>query len=257
MISVVLLTRNEPHLDVLLSILEKNIPCDYELCVGYNGNDPEREKWLREKADVFVSISDKELFRMGIPWCHNKVIAQANTYKIFYIDADEYPVWVHPDIESIFDTIYIPLTIRFDFFEMGEILTIDKEIENNGEVPPHLQFMKPDAPQLRQPIPQDRLHNSRYAKFEGLCHSTFRVPQHFRGRSPAVILLHNNTVRIAKNKERMDELIREQFARQLINPALATNEVVLGWGRKELAGRNPLHKFKDYKEFVDYYKDNP
>ena len=103
MISFCTLARDTPHLQKLINIFRKNCPCDYEICIGDNSTNPEYTRQYKNLADVYVRIEDKELFRMGIPWGHNRVAAMANSYKIFYLDSDEYPVWIHPDIEDMFD----------------------------------------------------------------------------------------------------------------------------------------------------------
>lgn len=198
-------------------------------------------------ADEYVRITDKEIWRMGIPWAHNRIAAQANSYKIFYVDSDEYPVWIHPDIEDIYDINYVPGAYRIDFFDMVDILAINNKIDNNAETHPALQLeCEPEWHGM-----QDRLYNARYVKFEGLCHSIFHVPDHFRRAEPATLLLHNKTVRDQKDIARMRTIIREQYARQNINPNLASSNNVLEWGKRY------YHAFKDYDDFAENYDGYP
>lgn len=249
MISFCTLARDTPDLEVLIKMFKMNCPCDYEICIGDNSTKLKYRRQYEDLADVYVRIEDKELFRMGLPWGHNRVAAMANSYKIFYLDSDEYPVWIDPNIEQIFDTTYIPMTLRYDFLTMDDIIGIDnskdklkeiKKIEGQLDNPPHHQ---------------DRLYNARYVKFNGVCHSVFHAPQHFRGRKPAVYILHNKTVRDAKNIDRMRDIIREQYSRMIINPELSSSKNVFQWAkewkRKELPDR--LHKFIDYKDFKRAY----
>ena len=98
---------------------------------------------------------------------------------------------------------------------------------------------------------QERLYNSRYARFEGVCHSIFHVPDNFRRTEASTILLHNKTVRDAKDLDRMRTIIREHYARQNINPNLASSTTVLGWGKKF------GHAFVDYEDFIHNYEGYP
>ena len=232
-------------------MFKKNCPCDYEICIGDNSTIPEYRFEARELANVYVRITDKELWRMGIPWGHNRIAAQANSYKIFYVDSDEYPVWIDPDIEDIYDINYIPGAWRMDFLTMEQIMKIDGEIDNNA--PNHPAFQLPVK--LESQGLQERIYNSRYAKFEGVCHSIFHVPDTFRRLDPVTLLLHNKTVRDAKDIDRMRTIIREQYAKQNINAALASSNKVLEWGRPK--GRRYTHKFKDFDDFIKNYKEYP
>ena len=112
MISFCTLARDTPNLDVLVNMVKKNCQCEVEICIGDNSTKPEFTEQYKELADVYVRIEDKELFRMGIPWGHNRVAAMANTNKILYLDSDEYPIWIAPDIEDRFDLHYVLGTIR-------------------------------------------------------------------------------------------------------------------------------------------------
>jgi len=221
---------------------------DYEICIADN-SDPNKEfiyldvkhnarpYTVKDLADVYIRIDDKEVFRMGIPWCHNRIVAMANSYKIFYIDGDEYPIWIHPDIEDHYDLNYVLGCLRFDFLSHEEILEIFNQNLSVEQLKahPYLQGLETSK--------QDRLYNSRYAKFEGLCHSIFHVPDHFRERTASAVLLHDKTVRDVKNLDRMRAIIREGYARQNINPSLASSSTVLGWGKGH------KHIYNDYEDF--------
>lgn len=248
MITLATLVRDTPHIETLLDVVKKRMPCEYEIVIGDNSVDPDYSAMIKELADEYIYIADKQLFRMGLPWAHNLINSVANTYKIFYIDSDEYPLWIHPNIEDYFDTNYVIPAIRYDFFELDEIFHLDKQ---DKDFPSLLAYCnsKKEAGLLEGVSVQDRLYNSRYVQFEGLCHSVFHCPPNmgFRGHDLGTILLHNKTVRLSKDKDRMDKLIDEQFARQNINFMLASSEQVLGWGR------GVKHKFEDWKEFVEAY----
>lgn len=238
MITVATLVRDAPDIKDLFDMIERNMSCEYELVIGDNSENEEYSWELKQYADEYIQISDKQLFRMGIPWAHNLINSIANTYKIFYLDSDEYPVWIHPDIEDRLDTSYVVPVLRYDFYTKEEIMKIDKI---NG----YDDILK--ACDGEKSI-QDRIYNSRYVQFNGLCHSMFHTPPNFRAQEAGAIYLHNSTVRKTKDKDRMDKLIDEQFARQNINLMLAANETVLGWGK------GVKHKFEDWKEFVEAYK---
>lgn len=247
MISFCILIKDVPHLDVLVDMIHRNCPCDHEICIGDNSDFRVNRLKAKELSDVYVRITDKEIWRMGIPWAHNRIVAEANSYKIFYIDADEYPVWINPEIEAMYDTSYVLSVYRYDFLTMEEILKIDKEIINMNPFPPQFKCES----KITSEGHQERLYNARYAKFEGLCHSGFHVPDHFRGKAPATMLLHNKTVRDAKDINRMRTIIREQYARQNINPNLCSSNTVLGWGK------NYKHMFKDFDDFKNNYEEYP
>jgi len=245
MISFCILVRDVPHLDYLVAMIKRNCPCDYEICIGDNSTEQAYIDKAKELADVYVRITDKEIWRMGLPWAHNRIVAEANSYKIFYIDSDEYPVWIHPDIEEHYDLNYVLNALRVDFLDMDTIIGLDSKEYDLEKLVYTLKGMGYDAQH------QERLYNSRYAKFEGLCHSIFHVPDHFRRVEASTVLLHNKTVRDAKDLDRMRTIIREHYARQNINPNLASSTIVLGWGR-------PFgHAFKDYDDFVKNYKGYP
>ena len=106
MISFCTLVRDVPHLDKLIDMFKRNCPTDYEICIGDNSTYQVNREKAKKLADVYVRITDKEIWRMGIPFAHNRVVAEANSYKIFYVDSDEYPVWIHPDIEDHYDINY-------------------------------------------------------------------------------------------------------------------------------------------------------
>ena len=247
MISVTTLVRDTIHIDKLFDMLKRKMPCEYEICIGDNSTDPAYSEMLKEIADEYVYISDKQLFRMGVPWAHNLVNSLANTYKIFYLDGDEYPVWIHPQIEDAFDYIYILPVLRYDFPTFEEINYIDENFKTPQEIIDYCKD-KVESKEWEGSSLQDRVYNSRYVKFEGVCHSVFHAPPHFRANTIFSIYLHNKDVRQAKDKERMDRLVDEQFARQNVNPYLASSNVVLGWGK------NKKHLYKDWKEFVEDFK---
>ncbi len=251
MISFCTIARDTPYLEYLIEMFERNCPCEYEICIGDNSVTEVYKKHYKEIADVYVRIEDKEFFRMGIPWAHNRVVAQANSYKIFYLDSDEYPVWIHPDIGSKYDLNYILGTVRYDFLSMEEILEIDKKIDNNS-----LEFPKFDikTPLENKPHHQDRIYNARYAKFNGVCHAVFHAPEHFKEKTPSVIILHNKTVRDAKDLNRMRDIIREQYSRMIINPNLSSTQTVLGWAKEwKRTMPDKLHKFETLEDFTKAY----
>jgi len=251
MISLCLLIRDVPNLTDLVNMFKRNCPCKYEICIGDNSSSNKYAAEAINLADVYLTISDKEQWRKGNPWGHERIAALANSYKIFYIDSDEYPVWIHPNIEDMYDTSYIPTTYRIDFLTMEDIMKIDKEIDNNAEKPPEIHIDNPIEWQGHQ----DRLYHARYVKFNGPCHASFHAPKHFFSNTPATLLLHNKTVRDQKDLDRMRTIIREQYARQNINPALAGSEAVLKWGQEP--GKRYTHKFKDYKDFKENYNGYP
>lgn len=244
MLSFCTVARDTPNLKDLIDLFKEKWGGEYEICIGDNSTKPEFTELYKELADVYVRIEDKEFFRMGIPWAHNRVVAQANSYKIFYMDSDEYPVWINPDLDEILDVNYVAHVLRYDFLTMKEI-----------EVYAMLSFAQLMADsKLNELIKtgkatkQDRVYNSRYAKFEGVCHSIFHTPVHFKQNSPGVLVLHNKSVRDAKNLDRMRDIIQEQFSRQNINPHLASSDIVIEWGREQ------KHKYKDVLEFQEAYK---
>ena len=241
MITVAVMVRDNPDIFDLFDLIRRKIPCEYELVIGDNSQDPDYSEKIRMAADEYIPIMDKQLFRMGLPWGHNLINSIANTYKMFYIDADEYPVWINPNIEEMFDTSYVIPTIRWDFLSSDRISFVEEKVQGFNEINDYCKDLG-----LNQSI-QDRIYNSRYAQFDGLCHSVFHVPMNFRAKEAGAILLHNKNVRDAKDKDRMDKLIDEQFARQNINFMLASAEVVLGWGK------GVRHRFEDWKEWNDYY----
>ena len=251
MISFCTFVRDVPHLPVLIQTFRNRmdkIGIDYEICIGDNSQQDGffgvsgSYYHVNELADVYVPISDKEVYRMGIPWCHNRVVAEANSYKIFYIDGDEYPIWVHPEIEDHYDLTYVLGCLRYDFLTHDQIMEIE-----HAKLP--LEELR-EHPYLKgcEMSRQDRLYNCRYAKFEGLCHSIFHVPDHFRERTTSAVLLHDSTVRDQKNLERMRAVIREGYARQNINPSLASSQIVLGWGK---GWKHTYENFEEFKEAWD------
>ena len=242
MISFCTVARDTPDLDKLIDLFKKKCPGEVEICIGDNSTDPEYTEFYKELADVYVRVEDIEFFKMGIPWVHNRVVAQANSYKIFYMDSDEYPVWIHPELEDKLDLNYVINVQRVDFLTMEEIEKYSKFDYNALMNEKYLWKREPGLISR-----QDRVYNGRYAKFEGVCHSVFHVPQHFREQTVSVIVLHNKTVRDAKDLERMRDVIREQYARQNINNFLMSSPTVLGWGKHE------KHKYEDYKEFQKAY----
>lgn len=248
MITVATLVRDNPDIKDLFDMIKRNMPCEYELVIGDNSVDENYSWEIRNFADEYIKISDKQMFRMGIPWQHNLINSIANTYKMFYVDADEYPVWIHPDIEGMFDTSYVISALRFDFFSKEDIKLIDKKNEGFQDLMVYCgDTLKLKEHPERMSI-QDRIYNSRYAQFEGLCHSIFHTPDDFRTKEAGAILLHNKTVREAKDKDRMDKLIDEQFARQNINPYLSSSPNCLQWGK------GVKHKFEDWNEWYNHYQ---
>lgn len=253
MISFCTLARDTPHLEKLIDMFKKNCPAEHEICIGDNSTKPEFTKQYKELADIYVRIEDRELFRMGIPWGHNRVAAMANSYKIFYLDSDEYPVWIHPDIEDMFDLNYVIGTSRFDFLEMAEILKIDRNIDNNAKSLPQINTI---VPLENNPHHQDRIYNARYVQFDGVCHATFHIPPNvgMRQKTPNVAILHNKTVREAKDLDRMRDVIREQYSRMLINPLLSSSETVFNWAKEwKKTMPSKLHKFETFEEFKTAY----
>lgn len=238
MISFCILTRNNENLDDLYDMIYENCPCEFEVCIGDNSSDPDCIDMAREFSDEYIKITDKELFRGGIPRAHNRIAIEcANTYKIFYIDTDEFPVWINPKIEEKLSLNYVLPALRFDFLTMEEIEDIHNKDLDYFDI---LDLLDRGDLEKNQ---QDRIYNARYAKFEGLCHSIFHVPEHFRSSESGTILLHNKEIRNKKNKTRMDALIHEQYARQNINPLLSSSKMVYSWGRGK------KHKYKNWKEW--------
>ena len=254
MISFCTVARDTPNIETLISYFEKKCPCEFEICIGDNSANPEFTKLYKELADVYVRIEDKEFFRMGIPFAHNRVVAMANTYKIIYLDSDEYPIWVRPNIEERFEQNYVLGCLRGDFFTMDEInqfydrTFVEQEIKSELGVNPIFQGKEWSL--------QDRIYNSRYAKFDGVCHSIFHVPFHFRTQEPDVVIMHNKTVRDAKNLDRMRAIIREQYSRMMINSELKSSDKVMKWAIDYAQGRKPLHQFEDYNKFIEHWDKN-
>ena len=255
MISLCILARDAVHLKDLVNMVKRNCKCDVEVCIGDNSAMPVFTEHYKELADVYVRIEDKELWRMGIPWGHNRVASMANTNKILYLDSDEYPVWIAPDIEDRFDLHYVLGTVRFDFIPMEDIMKVDKDIDHDALTPPPIPDFESIAAELESPPHhQDRAYNSRYVQFDGVCHAIFRCPQHFRANNPSVVILHNKTVRDAKDIDRMRDIIREQYSRMIINPALSSSETVLGWARDYMTETALQHKFETFEEFQKAYE---
>ena len=247
MITVATMVRDTPDMDDLVRMIDKNMPCEYELAIGDNSVNEDYSYTMKQLADVYVRIEDKQLFRMGLPWGHNLINSHANTYKIFYVDSDEYPVWINPGIEEALDINYVVPVLRYDFLSREEIKEIDA-IQSYEEITGYCdKLLEIEEHKERKSI-QDRVYNSRYVQFDGLCHSVFHTPPHFRASQAGAVYLHSEAVRNAKDKDRMDKLIDEQFARQNINFMLASSETVLRWGKhiKE-------HKFKDWTEWFEGY----
>lgn len=242
MISLCILTKDESYIAELINMFGSHCNCDFEVCIGHNVSKEDPD--VKRLANEYILIPDKELFRMGIPWAHERIIAQANTYKICYIDGDEFPVWIAPDLEDRFDLNYVPKVLRYDFFTMDEIREVDRDMKF------HYKGAPSEVPLLKhkEVSVQDRFLNSRYARFQGLCHAIFHVPQHFRGMTPSAILLHRETPRDDSNKERMRDIIREQKARSNINPFLASSNQVLQWGRGE------KHKYESWEDWKKAYE---
>ena len=250
MITVATMVRDTPHIDSLIGIIDENMPCEYELAIGDNSTNEDYSYTMKQLADVYVRIEDKQLFRMGLPWAHNLINSHANTYKIFYVDSDEYPVWINPGIEEALDLNYIIPALRYDFFTREEINEIDSKKQSYEEIKDYCEsFLQTEKEGESRSI-QDRIYNSRYVQFNGLCHSIFHAPPHFRAAQAGAIYLHNKTIRNAKDKDRMDKLIDEQFMRENINFMLASSENVLKWGKhvKE-------HQFEDWNEWTEAYNN--
>lgn len=236
MISLCILVR-DVDIEGLLNMFDDRCPCEYEICIGDNSTKEKISDNLKELADEYIYIQDKQLFRMGLPWGHNIINSIANTYKIVYLDSDEFPIWINPNIEDMLDLNYVLQAIRADFLSSDDIWKMWNKFKDYDEIISEIRG-KYDI------SIQDRIYNSRYAKFNGLCHSIFQVPPHFRSNEAGAILLHNKTVRDEKDKKRMDKLIDEQFMRQNINPMLASSETTLRWGKKI-----SKHPFEDFEEF--------
>ena len=253
MISFCTLVRDVPHIEKLIDYMRKKCPVEFEVCIGDNSVKEENIKIVKELADVYVRITDKELYRMGIPWGHNRVVSEANTYKIVYLDSDEYPIWIRPNIEERFEINYVLGCLRGDFFSMEEIEPfyekdfVEDELKQEINVNPIFQGKEWSM--------QDRVYNSRYAKFDGVCHSIFHVPYHFRSRDPDIVVMHNKTVRDAKNIDRMRSIIREQYSRMVINSELKSSNKVMEWAIGWAQGRKPLHQFENYEKFKEYWDD--
>jgi len=255
MISFCTLARDTPNLEDLINMVKKNCQCEVEICIGDNSTKPEFTKLYKELSDVYVRIEDRELFKMGIPWGHNRVASMANTYKILYLDSDEYPVWIHKDIEDQLDLHYVIATARFDFATMEEIKYIDSRVFHESEKVPSIQGIIGMLKNLEAPPHhQDRVYNARYAQFNGACHAVFQCPPHFRSKQPSVYILHNKTVREAKDMERMRDIIREQYSRMIINPLLSSSEIVYNWA-KDWKAQHPeyQHKFETFEDFKKAY----
>lgn len=236
-------------------MVKRNCKCEVEICIGDNSTMPVFTEEYKRLADVYVRIEDKELFRMGIPWGHNRVASMANTDKILYLDSDEYPVWIAPDIEDRFDLNYVLATVRFDFLTREMIKDIDKDIKHDSPTPPEIPNIEELMGLLSAPPHhQDRAYNSRYVQFDGVCHAIFRCPLHFRANTPSVVIMHNKTVRGAKHMDRMRDIIREQYSRMIINPALASSETVMSWARQWKSEHPEFqHKFETFEEFKKAY----
>jgi len=247
MISLCILVRDTPNLYELIDMWRRNYKGEIELCIADNSTDEGIREDNKDISDVYVPISDKELFRMGIPWAHNKLAAQCNTYKIAYIDSDEYPVWINPELEKVFDLNYIVPTIRYDFLTTERIYHFDRYNLSFNQYIDRFDLLRASGEVESKSI-QDRFYNCRYVQFNGVCHSVFHAPDHFRGNTAGAILLHNKTVRDAKDKKRMDELIDEQYARQNVNPRLTSSSMVMQWGR------GMIHKYEDFEAFDKAYK---
>ncbi|MBD3353644.1 MAG: hypothetical protein GF364_19325 [Candidatus Lokiarchaeota archaeon] len=241
MISLCLLVR-DVDVEALINMFNSKCPCDYEVCIGDNSTQRKYTEKLLEIADEYIRIHDKQLFRMGLPWGHNLINSIANTYKIVYLDSDEFPIWINPNIENMLDLNYVLQTLRADFLTTEEIWKMWSTVEGYSEIISEIRGKYEISI-------QDRIYNSRYAEFNGLCHSVFHVPPHFRSNEAGAILLHNKTVRDEKDKKRMDRLIDEQFMRQNINPMLASSEVTLKWGKK--ISEHPFENFEEFKKAFD------
>lgn len=244
MISLCILTRNNP-VNMIIDFfdrLARKHKIDYEVCIGDNTPDIEyrMKSFYTNYANEYIKITDKELFRMGIPFAHNRIASIANSYHIFYLDSDEFPVWINPDLDDLYDIKYIPMCLRADFCTPKEIEEIYNKLSDVSDPNEIIKIL--DGKEITQ---QDRLYNSRYAKFNGVCHSIFHVPPEFRSNSIGAVICHCNTIRDRhKRSEYTNPLIYEQYARQNINPFLASSDTVLEWGKGK------THQYKDYKEFI-------
>ena len=241
MLSLCMLVRDQ-DIDPIVSLVREKGKFEFELCIGDNSTDKELSKHLKELAQEYVKISDKQLFRMGIPWAHNLINSMANTYKIMYLDVDEYPIWIHPELENILDFNYIVPAMRYDFATQEQIEKFSK-IEDYFKLREEL-----DKETWTTPVhPQDRVYNSRYTRFEGLCHSIFWGPPEFRSSHASCIILHNKVIREKKDLKRMNDLIDEQFYRMNINPLLSSSPIVHKWGK------GTPKKYDNWKEFVEAF----
>ena len=128
-------------------------------------------------------------------------------------------------------------------------MQIDKDMPQESRVPPQFNVSSLEAP----PHHQDRIYNSRYVQFDGVCHAVFRCHPNFREATPSVILLHNKTVREAKDMDRMRDIIREQYGRMIVNPALASSQTVMGWAIEYMTETALQHKFETFEEFKKAY----
>lgn len=237
MISLCIFTADRPGIPEIIELFEMQVD-DFEICIADNSKQMKYRNLYSSLADEYVYITDKQLFKMGIPWAHNLIASYANSYKIFYIDGDEYPVWIHPDLEKIYSDYHVPTAVRADFCTSEEILEYQHYLADNG---PNKLFrkLKDDGKEISR---QDRLYNSRYTKFEGICHAGFHVPSEFRSDDACALILHNKTTR-KKSRGRIHDIITEQFARQNVNNNLAANKTILGWGK------DIDHEYKDWREF--------
>jgi len=224
--------------------LAKKYNIDYEVVVGDNSSDVKTSMLLQlmqPPTNVYIRITDQELFRMGIPYAHNRIVSMANSYNIFYVDSDEFPVWINPQLEEIYKYKYVPTTLRADFCTPKEIEDIFYELSDVYDVNQIFEVLKG-----KEISRQDRLYNCRYARFEGVCHSIFHVPEEFRSNHLGAVLCHCSTIRDKhKRDEYTNPIIDEQFARQNINPFLSSSTNVLKWGEGK------THQYKDWKEFVE------
>ena len=137
---------------------------------------------------------------------------------------------------------------------MDEILKIDRDIDNNSKILPQFKI---SGTLSENPHHQERIYNARYVQFNGVCHAVFHVPNNvgMRQTSPSVIILHNKTIREAKNLDRMRDIIREQYSRMIINPILSSSQKVLGWAKKwKKTMPSKLHKFETFEEFKAAYE---
>ena len=240
MISVCMLVNKE-NLSLILDQLYDVMPCEWELVIGDCSNG-KREKELKLIADEYIKISPKQSFKMGIPFCHNLVSSVANSYKIIYLDADEIPVWINPDIENLLEKEFWLISERHDFVEEEDIIKIAKTTFEEMRESCKTTGAKPSI--------QPRIYNSRYVQFTGIIHSWFEHPTENNPKHLGAILLHNVTERNKKRSvdaARFDDLVHEQYARQNMNPKLAVNSTVLSWGKKW------DHEYKDWKEWYNKY----